>query len=173
LYHVQRQTSVWRSFIERAMADPGASQAIVEMYQTVGGALPRGTDLPNDVASRSLIARKLEEAFRRGELAVISRWSGGGGGAEGSRKLAMAAGQGLNGSTAMGQTPRERTWIEIHLVDQDGNPLPGRRYRLQITDGSVREGVVGADGAIRVSGIDPGQCSISFPDLDGREWQRG
>jgi hypothetical protein len=66
----------------------------------------------------------------------------------------------------------KKTWVEFELLDQDGEPVPGARYRLKITDGSVREGALNEVGRVRVSGIDPGTCEISFLDYDGREWKK-
>ena len=64
----------------------------------------------------------------------------------------------------------QKTWIEIRLADQDGEPIGGARYRLELPDGQVREGTLSKEGRARLSGIDPGSCAISFPDIDGGEW---
>lgn len=66
----------------------------------------------------------------------------------------------------------KKTWIEFKLVDQDGDPVRGARYRLKITDGSVREGSLDDSGIVRVNGLDPGTCEISFLDYDRTEWHR-
>jgi len=72
-----------------------------------------------------------------------------------------------------GQDPRsKKTWVEFELLDQDGEPVAGAHYRLKITDGSVREGSLNELGRVRVAGIDPGTCEITFLDYDGREWKR-
>jgi hypothetical protein len=63
-----------------------------------------------------------------------------------------------------------KTWVEIRLVDADENPVGGIGYRLKLPDSSIREGVLGDDGTARVDGILPGQCEVSFPDIDAREW---
>jgi hypothetical protein len=65
---------------------------------------------------------------------------------------------------------REKTWIEVQLVNKKGQPVAGARYRLKITDGSVREGKLNENGSVRVSGIDPGMCEITFLDYDAKEW---
>jgi len=66
--------------------------------------------------------------------------------------------------------PKEKTWIEFRLVDEDGEPAEGVKYRATLPDGSVREGTLDSDGKARFEGIDPGQAEISFPAVDGSEW---
>jgi hypothetical protein len=64
-----------------------------------------------------------------------------------------------------------KTWIEIRLVDDAGNPVSGMKYQIKLPDSSIREGILGEDGTARVNGILPGQCSVSFPEIDADEWQ--
>lgn len=63
------------------------------------------------------------------------------------------------------------SWVEIELVDEDGNPVAGENYLLELPDGSVKEGVLDSNGQVRVDGIDPGTCKISFPNMDANEWR--
>ncbi len=72
-------------------------------------------------------------------------------------------------------TEREvKTWVTIQLVDEDDppRPVPFARYRIRLPDQSVREGRLNADGIAHYAGIDPGECEVSFPDLDSRAWHR-
>ena len=61
---------------------------------------------------------------------------------------------------------RETTWIDIELVDEEGEPVPGERYRVVDSAGTVKEGSLDANGRAHVTGIAPGQCEIYFPNLD-------
>jgi hypothetical protein len=77
-------------------------------------------------------------------------------------------------------TPRrpvreEKTWIEIALVDDADppQPVPFARYRIELPNGSPREGILDANGRARLVGIDPGECLVSFPDFDRRDWTSG
>lgn len=67
----------------------------------------------------------------------------------------------------------KKGWIEFEVVDEDGKPIRGEHYRLELPDESIVEGIVGDDGKIRLEGIEPGQCKISFPDLDAKTWELG
>jgi hypothetical protein len=66
--------------------------------------------------------------------------------------------------------PLKKTWIEVQLLDQDQNPVPNAKYRLRLPDASISDGNLNDQGMVRIDGIIAGQCDISFPDIDGREW---
>lgn len=70
------------------------------------------------------------------------------------------------------ETKIRKSWIEIRLVDEKNKPVPGVAYRIQLPDGAIRSGSLDEDGSAYVGGIDPGQCQVTFPELDGRDWKR-
>jgi hypothetical protein len=63
-------------------------------------------------------------------------------------------------------------WIEIELVGEDGKPIPGVRYTITPRGGAPRSGVLDASGRARLVGLKPGDCDITFPDLDADAWQK-
>jgi len=68
----------------------------------------------------------------------------------------------------------KKSWIEINLVDDEGMPVAGERYRVTLPDGStIAEGTTNEKGFARVNNIDPGSCKVTFPNLDGRAWRSG
>ncbi len=67
----------------------------------------------------------------------------------------------------------KKSWIEVQLFDQDGDPVPGERYRVTLPDGTtIAEGSLDEKGFAKVKNIDPGNCKITFPRLDGRAWNK-
>jgi hypothetical protein len=66
----------------------------------------------------------------------------------------------------------ELSWIEVELLDSQDNPVPGERYRIETPDGTVAEGTLDKDGFVRLEGIKPGTCKVSFPGYDGRSWEK-
>ncbi len=62
-------------------------------------------------------------------------------------------------------------WIEIELVGEDGGPIAGEKYRITLPDATVDEGTLDQNGCVRVEGFAPGNCKITFPDLDGEAWE--
>lgn len=67
--------------------------------------------------------------------------------------------------------PTEKTWIKIQLIGEDDKPIPGEKYRVELPDGSTREGTLDAEGIAGFEEIDPGTCKITFPDLDQDAWE--
>lgn len=61
-------------------------------------------------------------------------------------------------------------WIEVELLDDDGKPVVGERYRITLPDNSVAEGSLDGEGKARVQGFQPGSCKVTFPDLDKDAW---
>jgi hypothetical protein len=67
--------------------------------------------------------------------------------------------------------PAKKSWVEIELVDQKGKPVPHERYRVIPPDKKPIEGFLDEKGFARVTGIDPGTCQITFPNLDAAAWK--
>lgn len=76
--------------------------------------------------------------------------------------------------TLSGRPPEKqkvkKTWIEIILVDAEGNPMPGVRYRITPPGGAPVEGYLNEHGQAGLYQIEPGNCKITFPDLDKDVW---
>lgn len=64
-------------------------------------------------------------------------------------------------------------WIEIELLDEEGNPVPGEKYEIDLPDGTLAKGSLDGDGFARVDGVLPGNCQVSFPELDKEAWSKG
>ncbi|MEO7095360.1 MAG: hypothetical protein ABI175_19040 [Polyangiales bacterium] len=71
----------------------------------------------------------------------------------------------------LGPSEDDRTWIEIELVDQDKEPIANERYLIETSDGRKIEGTTNASGKAREEGIKPGDCKVSFPDLEASSWK--
>jgi len=69
-------------------------------------------------------------------------------------------------------SPEKKHWVEIALVDKEGNPVPGQNYEIKLPDGSTVTGSTDDKGSARVEGIDPGNCQIKFPTLDKTVWKK-
>lgn len=61
-------------------------------------------------------------------------------------------------------------WIELEMVGEDDEPMPGVRYRLELSDGRVLHGRLGSTGVLRVEGLTAQPCRVNFPDLDDEAW---
>ncbi len=68
----------------------------------------------------------------------------------------------------------DSSWIEIELVDEAGQPVPGEAYEITCPDGeTIRRGNLDQRGQAHVSVPTSGSCQISFPNLDQAAWVRG
>ena len=70
------------------------------------------------------------------------------------------------------ENKEKKNWIEIELVDDNGKPVPGEKYRVTLPDGTTMdEGALDEKGRARIDGIDPGNCKVTFPNLDKDAWK--
>ena len=74
--------------------------------------------------------------------------------------------------TAEDEDEEEKSWVEIELVDEDGKPVPGERYRVETPDGKVAEGTLDEKGFARINRVKPGNCKVTFPKLDKDAWEK-
>jgi type VI secretion system secreted protein VgrG len=72
---------------------------------------------------------------------------------------------------AQQEQQQEPSWIEIKLVDEDNRPVVGESYQITLPNNQVAGGMTDANGVGRVEGFDPGQCQVTFPELDKTVWQ--
>ncbi len=66
---------------------------------------------------------------------------------------------------------KEPSFIDILLTDEEGNPVPGERYRVTDSDNKVHEGGLDANGKAHVI-VPEGECEVTFPNLDDEAWDR-
>jgi hypothetical protein len=66
---------------------------------------------------------------------------------------------------------KEKTWVEFALIDAAGKPVPNARYKAQLPgEGAPRTGILDANGRVAFHKIDPGTCTVCFPDYDKEAW---
>lgn len=71
----------------------------------------------------------------------------------------------------LGPSEDDTTWVEIELLDQDKNPVSDERYVIETSDGRKIEGRTNSSGRALEEGIKPGDCKVSFPDLEASSWK--
>lgn len=153
-------------FLPRWLADPLTRAILIDMMRhTAGHWIETGAQGVNDQRLRCALL----EIFRLGLLVPVGhkveRDSGGSASAQPVERPKPAS--------LPKRAPKvEKTWIEFRLVDQMQRAVAGARYRLKLTDGSVREGQLDEGGQLRIAGIQPGTCQICFLDFAAKEWRR-
>ena len=113
----------------------------------------------------SWLRARVADALRRGRLVAYAQ-----------PRIFQTSGGSQEAPTAKASerppAPREETtWIAIQLANKKGKPAAYKHYRIELPDGSRREGMLDARGMARLDGIDPGNCDVSFPDFDGSDWK--
>jgi hypothetical protein len=69
-------------------------------------------------------------------------------------------------------SPQEGKDVDRHSTGgEDDKPIPGIPYRILLTDGTTKEGILDREGSARVDDIDPGTCVVTFPELDQDAWE--
>jgi hypothetical protein len=63
-----------------------------------------------------------------------------------------------------------KTWIEIHLVDEQDKPVANVGYSVKVPEGVLYEGKTDENGKAKITNIDPGTCDVSF-DIHEKEWK--
>ena len=57
-------------------------------------------------------------------------------------------------------------WIEVQLLDEAGDPVPGEPWQIICADGSKHQGSTDARGRVRLDSIAPGVCRLTWPGRD-------
>jgi hypothetical protein len=166
---IPNERASWQvqSNLEQWLDNPFSRRMLIEIYQALYGQ----NDAPDLAASKeewkSYLMPRLKESFRRGDLLLLRGFRPEGFGMDENPSQPAAAAVEATGR----QTQRNKTWIEIELIDSEGNPVPNEPCRLTLPDDSVWEGTTNAEGVVRVDFIDHGQCEVCFPNIDLNEWE--
>ncbi|HEY7771930.1 MAG TPA: hypothetical protein VIC26_02025, partial [Marinagarivorans sp.] len=59
------------------------------------------------------------------------------------------------------------TYIEIQLLDDQGEPVANEPYWIKDPEGNEHTGTTDASGKARVDGIRNGSCQVAFPEIEG------
>jgi len=75
-------------------------------------------------------------------------------------------------ATSTKAVEKETYWVEIALIGEDGKPIPGEEFVVELPDGKRETGFLDGNGLARFSELPtPGNCKVSFPQLDRDAWQ--
>lgn len=147
-------------YLERWLEDPASRALLLDIHATLFGALDATTWALGE--ERRWLRPELRLAFERLDLIVLIE--------RGLSSGPPRRPTPIPPSPKPGPPQKEKTFIEIVLLDQDGKPVAGERFVITLPDGAKVNGNLDAKGFKRVDGIDPGTCDVEFPDIDGREW---
>jgi hypothetical protein len=55
------------------------------------------------------------------------------------------------------------SYLTFKLVDEDGDPVPGEPFEVELPDGSKVRGTTDTSGKAYISGVPKGTCKVCFP----------
>lgn len=154
------------SILDRWAVNRDAHPELLSLYEALR--VPHLGHHLTDSMVQQTVKPRLREAFKRGELLLIRIPPMGLG--AGAVDALLAPTQ----ARAPAPPPRQttKTWIEVHLVDMEDNPVGSKHYLIKTPSGAVEEGNLDSSGRVRLNNLDPGTCMISFPDIDRDAWER-
>ena len=89
-----------------------------------------------------------------------------------------AAGE-SQGARGAGRKPRKKpqkgaqpecATLEIHVVDLNQKPQDGLAFKIKMPDGKTASGKLDKEGRGLAKSTSPGDFKVTFPDLDGADW---
>jgi hypothetical protein len=153
-----------RPALEHALTTTAAS-IVFDLYAAVGGPSRFGLGTAASLDQRREITRRLDEAFRAGTLIAYRR---------NPPLINHIKKEDPKPPEPIPDDPKKEdpeSYVNIRLVGEDGNGIPGERYRIVLPDGTSREGRLDSGGSATVRGRFAGQCKVTFPDLDAAAWE--
>lgn len=74
-------------------------------------------------------------------------------------------------SVVIVDSTKTATFIAISLRDARDRPAAGEPFQVLLPDGQPVTGRLDAAGRVRIEGIDPGTCTVTFPELDRQDFR--
>jgi type VI secretion system secreted protein VgrG len=81
------------------------------------------------------------------------------------------AGAGAPPPSVLVVDPSKPDWVGIELASAAGTPAAGESFVLELADGTSVTGKLDNLGRCRVEGVPPGNCKVTFPARDAKEWK--
>src|SRR5450432_539348 len=151
--------------------EPEARRVVLDIYAEMQG-LPRSHlaqspafDFGSGSSQADALGERLLLAAQTGRLVARKRRVSPGlriGAPRVEEKPVLGPQPGEDGGTT------STSWVGLVLVDQDGAPVPGARYRVVASDGAVHDGNLDDAGTAILANISPGTCQISCPYSEPR-----
>lgn len=147
-------------YMERWLFEPDAREVLLSIHTTLFGPLDLEPWAYDEL--HLWIGPPLRLAFERMDLVVLAP----------KRRNASIPGKPVEGPY-IPPSVKEKTWIEIVLLDSDDKPVPNELCKVTLPSGEIVTRNLDAKGFLRIDGIEPGGTSdVEFPNIDGREWGR-
>jgi hypothetical protein len=147
---------------------------MVKLRQLLGAELGKQIAQLSDAQVVEQVALRVADGRWTQALVGTAPLTGGSSAAQVAAAASAAAAANADGAGAQRVTDdsKKKTWVEVELLDYNNRPVKGAKVEITLPDGSTTKGTLSGEGTFKVNGIDPGTCTVTFPDIDGREWKR-
>lgn len=158
----ERAWQVWCfAQAELESLSPRALETAFALYEELRGSAVRPASVHMGPLEAQALGRELEAALMAGRLVLEARPQ-----VQGlTTQEAQEPAPEWKPKPEPEQEPVKGAWIELELVNQDGEPVANRRFRILQKGAVVREGMTNAAGFARIEPLGPGPCDVEFPDL--------
>lgn len=130
---------------------------LIEFFQVRGALEPQTGPTSADALRRAI---DFQIFAGLAELTLEPFW------AESLRELERSEGE-MPPLEALPPPEKEASFIAANLLDQNGKPVVGRRFTIELPDGTLHSGLTDEEGWARVKGFtQDGSAKITFPDFD-------
>ena len=58
-----------------------------------------------------------------------------------------------------------KDWVELELIDEEGNQKPNEEYIIHLPDGTQKKGNLDSKGYAKVKDIPPGKFTVEYPNI--------
>lgn len=145
----------------RWLFERDARLVLIDIYTTLFGPLDLEPWAHDELHVR--IGPALRSALMRRDLVVLAV----------RRRNASVPGTAAKVPSEPPPKKKDKTWIEVVLLDSDDKPVANAAYQITLPSGEKRTGRLDDKGFVRIDGIEEGgTCDVEFPEIDGREWGR-
>ena len=148
-----------RSCLDRWLADPLSRKTILDIYQSIGGAIITGADKLSPQRIHRYIKPHLEAAFLRGDFVAVRP----------PRSPSIAGQKEVQdlkppSASVEKKQEKEKTWIKLRVIEDKSNrPIMGLKLTITAPNGAVVNSVTNSDGTIEIKDINDGVCTVTSP----------
>lgn len=135
---------------------------IAEARSVVARLSQRPTNTTEQKASWGEIGKQLSERKHGNGLLLLREVQADGSSAARGSEPAITPSQ-------MKPKVQEMDWIEVQVFFSDGTVFGGK-CSIELPGGRKVVGAPDKGGLVRLDSVDPGQCNVTFPDLDSAMW---
>lgn len=174
---------VTESDLDRWLANPLLRRTLLEIYADLFGGGLTTLRLAGLDSLHQYVKPRLLQAFQRRELMVVPASAQPRKTQPAKKSRAHSQRSEPIAAQVVTTTPQRsphrpvpppkdpKTWLEIKLLDPQRQPVAGAKYRVKLSTGETKEGILDEVGGAEFYDLPRGNCEVSFPELTPHSWR--